>query len=158
MSTNLSAHSAQKSIPSTILPGSTADGDAMGKPNVPILEIRPFNGGLRRFAVPSLEPVASGDGVAYSDDEEGGVPVSMDIWERIESRGVVVRVREKGADPDDYIGTCNQVAWRGRAENALLLAWGLVMEHYDDNRLGLPNALLRVARDYDATVNPPEVE
>ena len=103
-------------------------------------------------------PFASGDGVAYSDDEEGGVPVSMDIWERIESRGVVVRVREKGADPDDYIGTCNQVAWRGRAENALLLAWGLVMEHYDDNRLGLPNALLRVARDYDATVNPPEVE
>lgn len=127
----------------------------MAKPNVPILELRPHDGGLRRFAVVSLEPIVEAEAYAYDPDEpDGSLRVTLKAWERIDDRGwVLYIVTNSPSSGENYLGV-SVVS----LESALRLAWDDVKEAFDSPRMQLPTVLLKPVRDYVAAIRPPEIE
>lgn len=149
--TNISsAHSAHpfSSVPSI-------SDDDMAKHDVPILEIRPHDGGLRRFAVISIEPAASVEARFYSYTGDYLTnDMRLDFWTRVEGRGIVARLRlmpVSGVERDKpkyFLGV------GPNAEAAVTKAWASVEMKGEK----IPIELRRAARDLDVELNPPEVE
>ncbi|MGE0290230.1 MAG: hypothetical protein AB7P16_28445 [Bradyrhizobium sp.] len=134
------------------------DGDDMAKPDVPIVELRPFDGGTRRFAVGSLEPTIQAEGWSSWKDDDGesnNFRNDLRMWERIEGRGWVADIATRiGSDLQHFIG----IASAGNPELAVRMAWNTLVNEWEAPEAKLPTEMVKAVRDYVASVTPPKVE